>query len=53
MTRGYCAVCDRLVLLEARGWSPCRTRQRWYPVRHARLGDDSGGADCPGVEVAL
>jgi hypothetical protein len=55
---GRCAECDRLLPIQARGnhagqdGRPLR-QQRWYPVRHPRLGDDTGGEDCPGMVVAL
>lgn len=53
MARGYCAVCGRLIEIRAVGWTPDRTRQRWYPVKHPRLGDDTGGADCTGMKEPL
>ena len=51
--RGYCALCGRLVTIEARGWWPDRRNQKWWPVRHVRPGDDTGGKDCDGTGVPL
>lgn len=51
--RGYCALCGRLVTIEARGWWPDKRNQKWFPVRHVRAGDDTGGKDCDGTGTPL
>lgn len=53
MPLGYCAECGRLVQIEARGTVPGRRQQLWYPVKHPRRGDDTGGQECPGGKVPL
>lgn len=51
---GYCRECDRLVRILPRGFREGFGKQNnWYPVKHPRLGDDTGGEDCPGVLKAL
>lgn len=55
MALGYCNECGRLVTIlpgerhEAVG----RSSRRWYPVKHPKLGDDTGGEDCPGVKKEI
>jgi hypothetical protein len=51
--RGYCDVCGRLVPIRANGWWPGDRAQKWWPVKHVKVGDDTGGADCPGMKVPL
>ncbi len=53
MVRGYCARCGRLIEIRAVGWNADHTRQIWYPVKHPKLGDDTGGDDCDGVKEPL
>lgn len=53
MPLGYCAKCGRLVKIEARGTVPGRRQQLWYPLKHPKPGDDTGGTDCEGVKEPL
>jgi hypothetical protein len=51
---GYCSVCGKLVPIEAKGLKSPRARQQaWYPVKHPKPGDDTGGENCPGMKTPL
>lgn len=54
MPRGYCKECDRLVEIRPGELKPHSNRAvNWYPFSHPKLGDDTGGEECPGVKIAL
>lgn len=57
--KGYCKACDRLYTLEQRAtdgtpFNPANPRQAaLFPEKHPKLGDDTGGEDCPGCRRAV
>lgn len=50
MAMGYCALCERLVFIVAKGFKYAGGKERnWHPVDHL----DERGAPCNGTKKAL
>jgi hypothetical protein len=48
---GYCAVCEKLVTIQAKGYKWAGSRERhWYPISHL---NPQLGKNCTGEKKAL